>query len=467
MITRFYYAQKLRTFSHAMFPLVLVILVSFSADKIQGVSPIIAGQYRRAVSVRKGTFTCFDKSKTINLSRINDGYCDCPDGSDEPGTNACGTGEFYCRNSGSTPKLIPKWMVNDGVCDCCDGSDESGNPHANCEDVCGKIKKRSLEFRANLTNLTTEGAKLRTKYSERGRLELSVRRRQRQLVETQVKQITRAATTIEQVYWEMKRGGETSELMNQLNATMAELKGSFKEVDASEKKIRKGTRKVKEDVPHYGRFNLKHRMEIHFNVENAVCWLPDFGNVFFRLKTAYDICKQFFKAFAAGEEPDHPTAMFNKLSAVTAKLENATKKVEDVLSIDFGMDKEFVPLYKQWYYFEQDDYYVEFYPFENATKTDKKRSKSFFIGKYNRSEPFRWYFNEGDFCKSRLPKTGMEVRLHCRLKNEIMSFREWSECQFRMDFGTPAACVDEYRRRIDTMDDATLDQWAEDAGLYK
>lgn len=451
-----------------MFGLFFAGLVSASVDKIRGVSPMNAGQYRRAISARKGTFRCFDGSKTINISRLNDGYCDCPDGSDEPGTNACGDGEFYCRNSGATPRLIPKWMVNDGVCDCCDGSDEADNPYASCEDICGAIRGRSLEFRSNLTNLTIEGGKLRAKYAERGRLEMNVRRKQRQLVESQTKAIISAVAAVDRVYWAQRESGSASGLLQQLNETMMELKRGFAEIDASEKKVRKGTRKVREDVPHYGRFNLKHRTEIHFNVENSVCWLPEFGNVFFRLKTAYDICKQFFKAFLAGNEPDNSAVLFNKLSGITSKLENATKKVESVLKIDFGADMEFVPLYRQWYYFEQDDYYIEFYPFENATKREKKRgSKTLFIGRYNRSQPFRWYFNKGEFCRGSRSEAGMEVRLHCWLKDEILSFREWAPCQFRMDFGTPTACVDEYKQRVDAMDDETLDDWARDAGLYK
>lgn len=62
---------------------------------------------------------------------MNDDYCDCPqDGSDEPSTSACPVGRFYCAHSGGGGgggehhNSVPSSRVNDGVCDCCDGSDE-------------------------------------------------------------------------------------------------------------------------------------------------------------------------------------------------------------------------------------------------------------------------------------------------------------------------------------------------------
>jgi len=443
------------------------LCISLAVDKIRGVSPANAGQYRRAISIRKNTFTCFDKSKTISMDQVNDGYCDCPDGSDEPGTNACGTGEFYCRNTGSVPKLIPKWMVNDGVCDCCDGSDEAGNPHANCEDLCGAIRRRSIQFRSNLTNMTVEMAKVRSKYSERGRLELTVRRKQLSYVESQKVKVFKAADLVEKIYWDVKSGGEPDDLMRQLNLTMYEIKTEFKELEKTEKSLRKGYRKVKQEVPHYGRFNLKNRATLHFNVENCICWLQDFSSVFMRLRTAYEISKSFFKAFLRGDVPPKPTAGFNKLGAITSKIENYTKKVTDLMAIDFGPDKEFLPLYRQWYYYEKDDWYVEFYPYNNCTRRHKKDSNNVFnCGSYNKSYPLRWYFNNGQICDTRMPAADLEVRLHCYPRDQILSFKEWEKCRYKMDFGTPTACVDDYKRFVDSMDDVSLDEWAKDAGLF-
>lgn len=81
---------------------------------------------REFYTAKEGEFTCITSGEKINFELVNDNYCDCLDGSDEPGTDACPNGQFFCteQNDHYYPKVIPSNNVNDGICDCCDGSDE-------------------------------------------------------------------------------------------------------------------------------------------------------------------------------------------------------------------------------------------------------------------------------------------------------------------------------------------------------
>ncbi|XP_030756118.1 glucosidase 2 subunit beta [Sitophilus oryzae] len=84
-------------------------------------------QEKRFYTAENGKFTCIRSSEVIDFEKVNDDYCDCEDSSDEPGTNACPDGIFYCTQTSLNkkfPKMIPSSKVNDGICDCCDGSEE-------------------------------------------------------------------------------------------------------------------------------------------------------------------------------------------------------------------------------------------------------------------------------------------------------------------------------------------------------
>ncbi|KAJ1655753.1 hypothetical protein IWQ61_004553 [Dispira simplex] len=112
-------------------------------NSFYGVSPDLRDRYTPDETRKK--FTCLDGSKTIPFDEVNDNYCHCPDGSDEPGTAACNQGVFYCANLGHFPVRIKSTRVNDGVCEpeCCDGSDEY-NGLTHCPDRCAEAHQEYL-----------------------------------------------------------------------------------------------------------------------------------------------------------------------------------------------------------------------------------------------------------------------------------------------------------------------------------
>ncbi|KAK4686760.1 protein kinase C substrate 80K-H, partial [Tremellales sp. Uapishka_1] len=167
---------------------------------IRGLDPALAHKYLPSSS---NTFACLDGTKTIPFSAVNDDYCDCPDGSDEPGTAACSNSVFYCRNEGHIPGKVLSSRVNDGICDpeCCDGSDEwqSGL----CEDRCGAIGKEYKERTAAEAKTRKTGAKIRNSYikwaqGEKTRLEEEIESKSAQVKEKE-KEVAKAKALLEKI----------------------------------------------------------------------------------------------------------------------------------------------------------------------------------------------------------------------------------------------------------------------------
>lgn len=134
--------------------LVLLLAVGTSAVEVQ--RPRGVPLTKRPFYEEGKPFTCLDGSRTIPFNRVNDDYCDCQDGSDEPGTAACPNGHFHCTNAGFRPTFIPSSRVNDGICDCCDTTDEY-NSGAACQNTCKEMGRKERESLQKLAEIAKEG----------------------------------------------------------------------------------------------------------------------------------------------------------------------------------------------------------------------------------------------------------------------------------------------------------------------
>jgi len=131
--------------------------------ELRGIAPDEQAKY--AAASPDGAFQCADGSGAgLKITALNDEFCDCRDGSDEPGTGACAGSHntlFHCSNEGSTPQLIYVSRVDDGICDCCDGSDEEGlakrGKRKSCPNNCAEQGERERAERAKRLEILKDG----------------------------------------------------------------------------------------------------------------------------------------------------------------------------------------------------------------------------------------------------------------------------------------------------------------------
>ena len=128
-----------------------------------------------ALAEDAATFRC-DNGKQIPRAFVGDDFCDC--GSDEADTGACPDTLYTCPNLPHKSAQVFSSRVNDGLCDCCDGSDEWQRPTL-CPNTCLdlatahlKVFERGVKRKDELAKEAREASVRRKQQLESARAEL-------------------------------------------------------------------------------------------------------------------------------------------------------------------------------------------------------------------------------------------------------------------------------------------------------
>lgn len=140
--------------------LILILLL----EVLHSTGSVAAADQSNAASIE-----CFLRdnpsvSAKIPGTQINDNYCDCEDGSDEPQTAACPGTFFRCENKGHKAIKIHSSWLSDSYCDCCDGSDE---PPGNCPNTCADLRRDALANIEKQAKVIKDGLTNRASYASR------------------------------------------------------------------------------------------------------------------------------------------------------------------------------------------------------------------------------------------------------------------------------------------------------------
>ncbi|GIL71756.1 hypothetical protein Vretimale_812 [Volvox reticuliferus] len=474
----------------ALFLLTLFASLALAQGNIlRGVNPDLASHY----SGHGGTFTCISGiPKTIPFSRVNDDYCDCPDGSDEPGTSACHNGRFYCRNLGHEPRLLASSFVDDGVCDCCDGTDEA---KGKCQNTClqaAAVRKEALRGKIQLHE---HMLKTKEDYVERARAFMEELKLKAPTIEedialqqAEVQKLTGEVTRLEEEeaarQAEIAAANQAAEEAHRAEQAeqapvQAEQAGSEHEEDAESQ----GEPEEREETPEERGRRIAsqwtndpeaaavadHHSEEHLNADDSDgndhehddggdddddghydgTMDDDTEGHFDYPDTEAAHTEYHTERHHRQQRPDPSSPLGLARTAAFAaerqlqQLQKVRENIGTFLNrpMDFGPDDIFLALANKCYSSYQTRWTYEVCMFDKAVQKEGN-SNSVTVGRwYGFSEDYKvMYFSGGDECWNVGPRS-MTVYLSCGLDERLSDGEEPSTCAYSAKMTTPAVCT--------------------------
>lgn len=448
-------------------------------------------------------FTCLDGSTTVPFTFVNDDYCDCSDGSDEPGTSACPDNLFYCPNKGHRATYVLSSRVNDKICDCCDGSDEWGSGTV-CQNTCEEMGRKAMAELKQKQEAYAQGYDKMLDYSRQGeekkaeyQKELTQLENDIGVVESEILTLRLAKDDAEEPEQKAKEEHEKrwNEAVADRKATkrLDEARKMFDQLDKNS-----DGRVTAEEIMNH--LELDDDGDNVVSREEANRYLDELESVDFET-----FLERVWDAIAANmakrkeeresrekekvlegdreeddedgddeeeeereekreEEKEEMPPYDEQTKKLIENADNARKELEDAesrkrnfenrrnevqkyLNVQLGDSEQFAPLYHQCYEYTDREYTYKLCMFQKITQRNKNGGHETSLGEWEKwdggsgTQYSVMKYSNGEKCWNG-PNRSTVVSLKCGVEEVILSAGEPNRCEYAMEFITPALCLE-------------------------
>jgi protein kinase C substrate 80K-H len=386
-------------------------------------------------------FLCLDGKQVIPRMRVNDDFCDCADGSDEPGTSACAgrgveaqMGGFWCQNKGHMGWYISLSKVVDGICDCCDGSDEVDGQ---CENTCQSLADEERRMSEESMRVLLSGLKQREGYLATATKELSEKRKELAGKRGTKEEIKKALSALEEELTLKEAAEVVPEESGSVDVQVEEgTKDGDVGTDHDDPSDSDGERHVEDD-------NHNHEDSEEGAIESDDSWFGRSREVILRV---------------IGMKKKRKTVYESELESQKEKVEEKKRELSDIESeeealrkvaeTDFGPSDVFYPLEGKRFVLKTREYEYELNMFGEVVQKDRSNGhKIATMGKFGKWDSYSdqspslvQHYKDGDTCWNG-PRRSLTLNIECGDRNEWLSVEEPSRCTYEGKFISPAACV--------------------------
>eukprot|EP00727_Mastigamoeba_balamuthi_P011414 m51a1_g6896 putative glucosidase 2 subunit beta isoform 2 precursor (487) ;mRNA; f:17219-19825 len=438
----------------------------------RGVAPADTARYAAA------TFSCDQGSTTIDRARVNDDYCDCHDGSDEPGTAACANGRYWCHNRYHSAEHVPSSRVNDGICDCCDGSDEWEGTVA-CANNCKELGAAARKAAREALDAVRGGVEERGRMAQRAQQALDAKRAELeslkaavgpqeaavQAADAALKAVQETETKLREAADQAKKQAEEAEAAKkaaepqQPQQQEAEAQEGQQEAEAQEgQQQQQAAAKEGEQAPTMEPMPSmdEAKASVGWGLKSKIQGTPDGQEP---PKDAEPVPSS--PEAAATEEPkaeeppkeeEKPSpemeAAQNAVREAREKLDQANSalsgtrgKISDVekeLATDYGSDSCYYELRGKCFGVPADEYTYEVCFYQNANQKSASGGSTL-LGNWDKWDGVHMLYSNGLKCWNG-PDRSLNVEVLCGAETKALSASEPGRCEYAMRLQTPCAC---------------------------